>query len=159
MIPSFDGPDERRVRLFETNTQVGPERRTGKLLKRLEGRAFDSTEGTPNGVENLLDHLRIHFEPIEVFGRGRVVDDFVCEFERQPGEEIKEYEPPRDAMRMAILKLAHCEGVFPCIKNSQERTLPKWWRPRMKRTRKSMSSRTLRFPMMSGRSSTRKQWS
>ena len=25
--------------------------------------------------------------------------------------------------------------VFPCIENSEERTLPKWWRPRIKRTR------------------------
>ena len=46
---------------------------------------------TPNGVENLLDHLRTHFEPIEVFRRGgRIVDDFVCDFERQPGEEIRQ---------------------------------------------------------------------
>ena len=62
-------------------------------MERLEGRAFDSCEGTqdletPDGVENLLDHLRTHFEPIEVFRRGRIVDDFVYDFERQPGEEI-----------------------------------------------------------------------
>ena len=44
----------------------------------------------------------LHFEPIEVFRRGRVVDDFVCDFERQPGEEIKEYEPLRDTMPTAI---------------------------------------------------------
>ena len=45
---------------------------------------------TPDGVENLLDHLRTHFEPIEVFRRGKIVDDFVYDFERQPGEEIKD---------------------------------------------------------------------
>ena len=61
------------------------------------GRAFDPCEGiqdleTPTGVENLLDHLRTHFEPIEVFRRGRIVDDFVYDFERQPGEEIREYD-------------------------------------------------------------------
>ena len=39
------------------------------------------------GVENVLDHLRTHFEPIEVFRRGRIVDDFVYDFERQLGEE------------------------------------------------------------------------
>ena len=55
-----------------------------------EGHAFDSTEGiqdleTPNGVGNLLDHLRIHLEPIEVFRRGRVVDDFVCDFKTSAG--------------------------------------------------------------------------
>ena len=37
-----------------------------------------------------LDHLRTHFEPIKVFRRGRIVDDFVYDFERQPGEERKE---------------------------------------------------------------------
>ena len=70
VIPTFDGTDfrqyEMRVRLFVSNTRVAPERRAGKLLERLEARAFDSCEGiqdleTPNGVENLLDHLRTHF--------------------------------------------------------------------------------------------------
>ena len=73
------------------------QREAGKLLERLEGRAFDSREGIqnlekPTGVENLLDHLRTHFEPIEVFRRGRIVDDFVYDFERQPGEEIRDYD-------------------------------------------------------------------
>ena len=49
VIPSFDGADfrqyERRVRLFVSSTQVAPERRAGKLVERLEGRAFDSCEG------------------------------------------------------------------------------------------------------------------
>ena len=54
------------------------ERRAGKLVERLEGRAFDSCQGiqdleTPNGVENLLDHLRTHFEPTDVFRRGRIL--------------------------------------------------------------------------------------
>ena len=30
------------------------------------------------------------------------MDDFVCDFERQSGEDIKEYEPLRDAMLVAI---------------------------------------------------------
>ena len=48
VTPSFDGTDfkqyEKRVRLFVSNTRVGPVRKAGKLLERLEGRAFDSTE-------------------------------------------------------------------------------------------------------------------
>ena len=76
MIPSFDSTDfrqyERRVRLLVSNTRVALERRAGKLLERVEGRAFDSGEGLqdldmPSGVEDLLDHLRTHFEPFEVF--------------------------------------------------------------------------------------------
>ena len=75
VIPSLDGTDfrqrERRVHLFVYNTRVVPARRAGKLVERLEGRAFDSCEGiqdleTPNGVENLLDHLRTHLGPVEV---------------------------------------------------------------------------------------------
>ena len=55
-----------------SNTRVTPERRAGKLEERLEGRAIDSREGiedleTPYGVENVLGHLRTHFEPLEVF--------------------------------------------------------------------------------------------
>ena len=95
MIPTFDGTDvrqfERRVRLFVFNTRMATERRARKLLERLEARAFDSFEGTqdletPNGVENLLDHLRTHFEPIQPQRRGRIVDDFVFDLERQPSE-------------------------------------------------------------------------
>ena len=32
--------------------------------------------------------LRTHFEPVEVFRRGRIVDGFVYDFERQPVEEV-----------------------------------------------------------------------
>ena len=65
------------MRLFVSNTRVAPERRAGKLFERLEEHAFDLREGiqdweTPNGVENLLDHLRIHFEPTDVFREGRL---------------------------------------------------------------------------------------
>ena len=81
-------------------------------------RAFDSCEGTkdletPTGVESLLDHLRMHFEPMDVFRQGRVVDDFVRDFERQPGEEVKEYEPLRDAMLAAIPRAGALRGGFP----------------------------------------------
>ena len=49
--------DGRGTTLFVSNTRVAPARRAGKLLERLQGRAFDSREGiqdleTPNGVEN-----------------------------------------------------------------------------------------------------------
>ena len=46
VMPSLDGTDfrqyERRVRLSVSNTRVAPERRAGRLLERLEGRAFAS---------------------------------------------------------------------------------------------------------------------
>ena len=84
---------QRRVRLFVSNARVAPARMAGKL----EGRAIDSCEGiqdleSPDGVENLFDHLKTHFGPIEEFRRGWIVDDFVYDIERQPGEEIMDYD-------------------------------------------------------------------
>ena len=68
-----------------SHTRVAPERGAGKLLERLEGHAVDLREGildweTPKGVENLLDHLRRYFEPIDVSRQGGVVDDVVGGF-------------------------------------------------------------------------------
>ena len=51
-----------------------------------------------------------------------------------------EYEPLRDAMLTEIPRTGALRGSVPCIENSPERTLPKWWRPRMKRTKGSRSS-------------------
>ena len=46
VIPTIDGadfrPHKRPVRLFAHNAQVAPEKRAGKLLERLERRAFES---------------------------------------------------------------------------------------------------------------------
>ena len=53
---------------------------------------------TPNGVEDLLNHLRAQVEPIEVFRRGRRADDFVCNFECQPVEEIRAYDTRFDIL-------------------------------------------------------------
>ena len=79
-----------QVRLFVSITRVVPERRVGKLLEGLEGHAFDLCEEiqdweAPKGVENVLDRLRTHFEPIEVFGRGIVVDGSVLRFRASAG--------------------------------------------------------------------------
>ena len=46
----------------------------------------------PNGIENLLDHLRTHLEQILKYLGEEGLDDFVYDFERQPGEEIRDYE-------------------------------------------------------------------
>ena len=123
VIPSCDGTDfrqyERRVRLFESNARVASESWAGKLLERLEGRALDSTAGrqdleTPNGVWEFARSLEdANIEPIEVFRRGRVMDDFVHDFERQPGEEIKEVEPLRDATLTAIPQARALRGGVP----------------------------------------------
>ena len=64
-------------------------------------------------VLRILDHLRMHFEPIDVFRQGRLVDDFVDDFERQPGEEVEEYEPRRDAMLRAVPQARALRGGIP----------------------------------------------
>ena len=51
---------ERRVKLFLTNMRLAPKRRAGKLVQWLEG----------NRVDELMDHLMQHFEPLEVFRQG-----------------------------------------------------------------------------------------
>ena len=43
-------------------------------------------------------------------------------------DRIYEYKPQRDVMPTAILELVLCKEEFPCIKDSQERTLPEGWR-------------------------------
>ena len=70
------------------------------MVERLEGRAFDSCEGiqdleTPNGVENFAGSLEGHIcEPIEVFRQGQDCGRLPSVmFERQPGEEIRDYDP------------------------------------------------------------------
>ena len=72
VIPSFDGTDFSQA---DSSLCVPDTSGSGKLLERLEGRACDACEGiqaleTTNSVVNLPDHLRIHFEPIEVSRRG-----------------------------------------------------------------------------------------
>ena len=155
-------------------------------MERLERRALDSCEGiqdleTPDGVENLLDHLWTHFEPIEVFRRGRIVDDFVYDFERQPGEEIRDYDTRFNILlgrleavagQVNPLIKAHLflrkanlsaekqsQIVSACMSRHENEPLrdavftaiPRAGalRPRMKRTRRSTSSRQMRLPMTS----------
>ena len=45
------------------------------------------------------------------------MDDFVYDFERQPSEEIKEYEPLRDAMIMAVPQARALRGGVPLRRN------------------------------------------
>ena len=73
--------------------------RAGRLLVRLEGDAFDACETLDTaelrswgGVALLMKHLKSRFEPIEVLRVGRIVDDFLYEFERKNGEEMQEYD-------------------------------------------------------------------
>ena len=154
---------------------MAPERSARKLLERLEGRAFDSYEGmqdldTPKGVEDVLDHLRTHFEPIEVF---RPVNSLMKAhvFLRKANLSAEkqsqmvsaamnryEYEPLRDAVITAIPRVGALRRSVPLSRREPGAYSSKWWRPQMKRTRKSFSSRQMRRPMTRWRPSTRKQW-
>ena len=79
-----------------STTRINPKRRAGKMLERLKDVAFDATETIKpealreeDGVTVLLNHLRDKFEPLEVLRVGRIVDDFVYDFERADSEEIQ----------------------------------------------------------------------
>ena len=75
------------------------ERRAGRLLERLEGDAFDACETLDtselrswSGAATFMKHLKSRFEPIDVLRVGRIVDDFLYEFERKNGEDMQEYD-------------------------------------------------------------------
>ena len=92
-IPEFDGKNYRayvrKVQIWLCNSRMPPERRAGRLLERLKDAAFEATETlsptdlqVDDGVNIHLNHLRDRFEPLEVLRTGRIVDDFLYDFER-----------------------------------------------------------------------------
>ena len=98
VIPTFDGADSRQYerRIVCLCPIHGWPQREGLVNWWSDWKDGHSIrEGTqdletPNGVGCFLDHLRTHCEAIEVFRRGRIVDDFVYDFKRQPGEEFRD---------------------------------------------------------------------
>ena len=55
------------------------------------------------------------------------MDNFVGDFERQPGKEVEDYAPRRDAMPWAVFHARALRGGVPfASKTIRERTLPKW---------------------------------
>ena len=98
VIPTFDGADSRQYerRIVCLCPIHGWPQREGLVNWWSDWKDGHSIrEGTqdletPNGIGYFLDHLRTHCEAIEVFRRGRIVDDFVYDFKRQPGEEFRD---------------------------------------------------------------------
>ena len=76
-VPEFDGKTpmrdyERRVRVYEANTNTDPEYRAGKLIEKMKEQAWTATETLDikslrceKGVEMLLDDLWQELEPLE----------------------------------------------------------------------------------------------
>ena len=52
------------------------------------------------------------------------VDDFVGDFERQPGQEAEEYVPRRDALPTPVPQTRALRGCVPLRRKQSERTLP-----------------------------------
>ena len=101
VIPTCDGADfrqyERRVRLFVSNTRVA--QREGLVNFWRDWKDVHSIRVKESRTWKLLMVFRIcliilrtQFKPIEVFRRGRIVDDVVYDFERQQGEDIRDYD-------------------------------------------------------------------
>ncbi|CAK0869248.1 unnamed protein product [Prorocentrum cordatum] len=104
-VPEWDGKAvplrtyERRVKIFELNAAILPERRGGRLLSRLKGDAEAKTENLdpetlarPDGVRVLLRYLHEKYDQQETLKVGTLVDEFVEKVSRNAGEEIMDFE-------------------------------------------------------------------
>ena len=91
---------QRRVANFKANTVAPTWRQAGRLMEKLSGDAWDHCETlgdvtalqTNDGVDQLIEHLRLRFEMIENLRVGRELDDFIYEFARPRSCEILEYD-------------------------------------------------------------------
>jgi len=89
----------RKVDLYDALTRTPKERRAGKLLMNLTGKAFERTEMldiktlmNDHGVALFKDYLKNKFEPVETQRVGLVADELLYEFERRYDEEIVDYD-------------------------------------------------------------------
>ena len=99
MIPSFDGADVRQCEFLSLCPIRGWFQREGLVnfwrdWKDVHWiRVKESRTWKHRMVLRICwITLRRNFEPIEVFRRGRILDDFVYDFERKPGEELRDYD-------------------------------------------------------------------
>ena len=104
VLPSFDGTTplrdyRRRVALFLATTGIDEEFRAGRLMEKLEGRAWHATQTLdvtqirkPSGVDFLLDHLQQELEPVEHLQIFNVLHGFFKNFRRSRGEEFTTFD-------------------------------------------------------------------
>ena len=104
VLPSFDGTTtlrdyRRRVALFLATTGIDEEFRAGRLMEKLEGRAWQATQTLdvtqlrkPGGVDFLLDHLQQELEPVEHLQIFNVLHGFFKSFRRNRGEEFTTFD-------------------------------------------------------------------
>lgn len=89
----------RRVALFLATTGIDEEFRAGRLMEKLEGRAWQATQTLdvtqlrkPGGVDFLLDHLQQELEPVEHLQIFNVLHGFFKGFRRERGEEFTTFD-------------------------------------------------------------------
>lgn len=104
VVPSFDGEGplreyRRRVDLFVATTGIDEEYRGGRLMEKLEGRAWLATQTMDvkklrcaNGVNHLLNHLQQELEPVEHLQTFQVLHEFFHSFKRSKGEEFVSFD-------------------------------------------------------------------
>ena len=118
-IPEFDGKNMdrrtyyRKIEIWEATTGIEPSKRGPRLLGKMSGEAFEKLENVkatsllvPDGVQKLIDHVEAAYEPVEDYRTGKVMDHFLKEFERTPGQEIVDYNLAWDRERNKAEKVA-----------------------------------------------------
>eukprot|EP00434_Breviolum_minutum_P024369 symbB.v1.2.021520.t1/scaffold1859.1/size98302/6 len=104
VVPSYNGESalreyRRRVDLFLATTGIDEEFRAGRLMEKLEGRAWQATQTlqvsrlrSSEGVQYLLDHLQKELEPVEHLQIFNTLHEFFRGFKRSRGEEFSTYD-------------------------------------------------------------------
>ena len=104
VVPSYNGESalreyRRRVDLFLATTGIDEEFRAGRLMEKLEGRAWQATQTlqvsrlrSSEGVQCLLDHLQKELEPVEHLQIFNTLHEFFRGFKRSRGEEFSTYD-------------------------------------------------------------------
>ena len=104
VVPSYNGESalreyKRRVDLFLATTGIDEEFRAGRVMEKLEGRAWQATQTlqvsklrSSEGVHYLLQHLQKELEPVEHLQTFQALHEFFRGFKRNRGEEFSTYD-------------------------------------------------------------------
>ncbi len=122
-VPEWDGKPEhrttyfRRIDLWAATTGVEPEDGGCRLSQKLKGEAFEKLENVDptalkvwNSIEKFKEHIVEVYEPIEDYRIGKIMDDFLDDFQRKNDQESIDYNL---AWRKELFKVEKVAGDFP----------------------------------------------
>ena len=103
-VPDWDGKSMhrtvyfRKIDLWTATTGVVPEEQAVRLLQKLSGEAFEKLENVKvedvkctDGVEKFKEYIINAYEPIEDYRVGKIMDEFLDDFQRKKDQEIVDY--------------------------------------------------------------------